>query len=377
MKERHVLSLGMLAIFTLLSFSAVNQTNIAKAQIIKNIKTGMGREGIVPKINLLRTFGGGDVEDESYVFKSPYDVLCDSKGQIYILDSGNNRIQKYDANGKYIASIGRKGQGPGEFQYAFAFDIDSKDRLYVMDGGNNRIQIIGPNGKVEETIKIMNSDTKIRILDSGEIVFGTSPRIRDLLGGKTLPPLLEICDSKGAKITVFGEPTDFKIATVNAKAQKQFFDVDRDNNIVVSLAYQNRIDKYSPKGNLLWLADRELAFKTDVIDPGSVEHDDTGTSIKAARMNEVSMGIAADHARRYWVVTLARAMTERDYNPNRSGDDIKSDLYKLEIFRSDGILLGEIPLDHHAHGIRIFNDNVFIWEQINAIVFQYKIEENK
>jgi hypothetical protein len=38
-------------------------------------------------------------------------------------------------------------------------------------------------------------------------------------------------------------------------------------------------------------------------------------------------------------------------------------------------LLGEIPLAHHAHGIRIFGDNLFIREYYNTIFYQYKIIE--
>ena len=51
------------------------------------------------------------------------------------------------------------------------------------------------------------------------------------------------------------------------------------------------------------------------------------------------------------------------------------DIFKLEIFDGDGILLGDLPLDHLAHGIRIVGDNLFIWERNNAAVYQYKIVE--
>ena len=56
---------------------------------------------------------------------------------------------------------------------------------------------------------------------------------------------------------------------------------------------------------------------------------------------------------------------------------VKGDIYKLEIFSPDGIFLGEIPLPHHAHGIRIFGDNLFILESYNTIFYQYKIIENE
>jgi hypothetical protein len=53
----------------------------------------------------------------------------------------------------------------------------------------------------------------------------------------------------------------------------------------------------------------------------------------------------------------------------------KMDIFKLEIFDSEGILLGEIPLDHLAHGIRIFDDILFIWDMQNTKYYQYEIIE--
>ena len=55
-----------------------------------------------------------ETEDENIAFHIPSDIVIDEQGNIYILDSGNHRIQKFDPEGNYLASFGRKGQGPGE-----------------------------------------------------------------------------------------------------------------------------------------------------------------------------------------------------------------------------------------------------------------------
>jgi hypothetical protein len=54
----------------------------------------------------------------------------------------------------------------------------------------------------------------------------------------------------------------------------------------------------------------------------------------------------------------------------------KMDIYKLEVFGPDGILLGELPLDHVAHGIRICNEFLFLWEWNTSTVYQYRIIDN-
>ena len=60
---------------------------------------------------------GGDVADENYIFYSIREVEVDEQGNIYVLDSRQCRIQIFDKDGKYLQTIGRKGEGPGEFMY--------------------------------------------------------------------------------------------------------------------------------------------------------------------------------------------------------------------------------------------------------------------
>jgi hypothetical protein len=109
-------------------------------------------------------------------------------------------------------------------------------------------------------------------------------------------------------------------------------------------------------------------------------------------MNMVSSGISVDGKARIWVITLRRQLAdeERAFGSSVVTTDagvvsrtktqpkvVKEDVYKLEIFSPAGVFLGEIPLAHHAHGIRIFGDNLFIREYYNTIFYQYKIIENE
>ena len=75
----------------------------------------------------------GNEENENYVFHRVTGISVDSEGNILILDSGNFRLQKYNKNGKYLQTIGRQGQGPGEFESPTSLYIDAKDNLYIED----------------------------------------------------------------------------------------------------------------------------------------------------------------------------------------------------------------------------------------------------
>ena len=54
---------------------------------------------------------------------------------------------KFDKNGKFLMTWGKKGMGPGEFDVPHTLAMDSKGRLFVADRQNNRIQIFDQNGK--------------------------------------------------------------------------------------------------------------------------------------------------------------------------------------------------------------------------------------
>ena len=98
--------------------------------------------------------------------------------------------------------------------------------------------------------------------------------------------------------------------------------------------------------------------------------------IQSPDMNEVSKGISIDSKNRICVLTLNRQFEQEEKTMIRGGAGVtqilqqfiikKMYLYKLEIYEPNGVLLGEILLDHLANGIRIQNDFLFIWEVDNA-----------
>lgn len=89
-----------------------------------------------------------------------------------------------------------------------------------------------------------------------------------------------------------------------------------------------------------------------------------------------------DRKGRIWVNTFHRQMTPEEQSLSisgrirtKEGKISKMNIHKLEIFEPDGVLLGEIPLDHLAHGLRLFGDMLLIWERENEIIYMYKILE--
>jgi hypothetical protein len=111
-----------------------------------------------PEGNVLLTLGkAGVAGDGPDTFNQPSDVITGANGDIFVADghggNTNARIVKFDKNGKFIKSWGKKGTGPGEFDTPHSLALDSRGRLFVADRNNNRIQIFDQDGKFLEEWK--------------------------------------------------------------------------------------------------------------------------------------------------------------------------------------------------------------------------------
>lgn len=81
------------------------------------------------------------------VFNEPTDVTWDLQGNIFISDGYRNQsVAKLDRNGRWVKRIGKgnmaeRGDGPGEFNTPHGIAADAKGNIYVADRGNRRIQV--------------------------------------------------------------------------------------------------------------------------------------------------------------------------------------------------------------------------------------------
>jgi hypothetical protein len=98
----------------------------------------------------------GNEEDENYIFYRLGGIAVDSEKNIFVLDGGECRVQKFDREGNYLQTIGRKGQGPGEFEQPLGLFLDSDEMIYVRDTLRRNIHIFGKDGRFKETIKPQN-----------------------------------------------------------------------------------------------------------------------------------------------------------------------------------------------------------------------------
>ena len=186
----------------------------------------------------LRTFGTrGSCQGQ---FRGPRGLAVDPKGNIFVADSGNHRIQKFTAEGQFLAAVGVEGSGPLEF--SSPVDItSSKDKVYVVDRDNHRVQVL-------------NSDLTF------SCTFGKKGSGK----GQFHLPSGIACDSSGKVYVSDGENHRIQVFTADEKFLRTFgrrgqgseelgmpigITVDAYSGLVyVSEAGNDRVSVYTPKG---------------------------------------------------------------------------------------------------------------------------------
>ncbi len=108
--------------------------------------------------------------DEKYMFGNRLYFNTDMEGSFFVTDWDRKRIQKYDASGQYVLTIGRQGQGPGEFQNVWRPQFDKDGNLYVTDISNRKIVFFDKDGRLLREQKIPGVSSDILINNHGYYV---------------------------------------------------------------------------------------------------------------------------------------------------------------------------------------------------------------
>jgi hypothetical protein len=90
---------------------------------------------------------GGEGGPEAGLLNRPLELDVDAQGNVYVMDMGDVNIKVYDSQGRFLRTIGRQGQGPGEFGGLAFFRLLSDGRLCALDTMQHRIIILAADGR--------------------------------------------------------------------------------------------------------------------------------------------------------------------------------------------------------------------------------------
>ena len=135
--------------------------------VIKNPKEPMYDEDV---FSLVEELSIGEAEGrEDYMFSLITSIDVDNEGNIYVLDVKETHLKVFNPDGRLMRIIGRKGQGPGEFQRTFTVQITARNEVVVFDPMVRKLLFFSLDGEYKKSIShkklfdppILNSECNI------------------------------------------------------------------------------------------------------------------------------------------------------------------------------------------------------------------------
>ncbi len=208
-----------------------------------------------------RNAGDGSAGVGNGEFDHPRGVATDGLGDLYVADSRNNRVEKFGSDGRFQARFGRNGgdgtagTARGEFNDPRGLATDRAGNLYVADHGNNRVQKLDPSGRF----------LSIWGRNGGDTSAGVAPGEFNRPRGVAVDGVgdLYVADKGNNRIQEFGpgglfirmwgrNGGDGSKGMGNGEFNTPYsVAVDRNGRVYVADTFNNRVQSFTPDGVFL------------------------------------------------------------------------------------------------------------------------------
>jgi len=183
---------------------------------------------------------GGELLNPQGMFYGPRDIAIDAEGNLYVTDTGNKRVQKFDSEGNPLGQWGGGGAEPGQFLEPVGIAVDAQGNIYVADTWNQRVQVFDADfqlltqRRVEAWLGESIANKPYLAVDGEGNVYTTDPE-----GYRVL-----VLNADGELLATFG-----KYGTDDASFDLPTgIEVDHQGNVYISDSNNHRIMKFAPTG---------------------------------------------------------------------------------------------------------------------------------
>lgn len=334
-------------------------------------------------LKLFRTWGGDESEDDGQYFRFPSDIAVGPDNHIYIADSMQHRVQVFSREGRFIRTIGQKGQGPGDLYTPQMIAFTSDGRLVIAESGNKRIQVMDLKGKHLSMFK-----SPIAWISE---LHGLAGNLLAVAGTSWNPeaPIVRLVNIQTNSITgAFGRIL-FESGTTrrfnNSKAalkesdqpETQLFTAGADGWYYIAAYATPFFRIYDPQKNLRRVVVYDTPIPSPVVFPNPCGGEPV---IKGKAQTAVCMSIAIDGGN---CIFLAVAKRERkkeevffitDKRESKAPPIIRTDRYRLLVFAAEGHIIAAKDLNVNCDRIRIVNKTLFVIDTYNGnAIYEYSI----
>jgi len=180
-----------------------------------------------------------------YQFDSPTGLAIAPNGDIYVADPNNQRVQVFDSDRVYVATLGETGVAGSDnahFKYPRDVEVDSAGYVYVVDTDNHRVQIfdsnrayvrtLGQTGVAGNDFEHLDSPVAVTVDATGHIYVADQWGVR-----------VQVFDSDGAYLTTIGGIWGGRTGQLRNAADLA---IDATGNLYIADSENHRIQKFAP-----------------------------------------------------------------------------------------------------------------------------------
>lgn len=185
----------------------------------------------------------GEQGSEAGKLKTPWGAAVNAEGALLVVDSANNRIEKFSAEGVYVSSFGELGSGNGQLKEPQGIALDSSGSVYVADAGNNRIEVFSSTGTFVKSIGSLGTESG-KLKAPSDIAF-------DPKGNLWVADTGNSRVEKFTKEGVYGSEFGSAGTEPGKLSEPKGIAVDAGEHVWVADTNNNRIQEFSGTGSLL------------------------------------------------------------------------------------------------------------------------------
>ena len=248
----------------------------------------------------------GLYEDDDQLLNKPHGICANSKGDVYVADTGNNRIVRLynpDHELQFVTAIGSRGKKEGQFSSPTQVAMDNSGNIYICDSGNHRIQVFDANNNFKRAFTnndFLINPTGIAVTDSLE----KHARIKE--------NFIIVVDSAASRISRIDLKGNLKksISMKNIgfpSVKLEYICIDYHNQILITDSENHCIHKFTHRLEYITSFGRKGDDDFEFINP-------TGIAIHR-RFGQIFVAEKSG-AQYYWVGTDLYDLAVKEHNQN-------------------------------------------------------------
>lgn len=136
---------------------------------------------------------GEESGSPEYLFSGVVGAVRLPDGRIAVANRSTGEIRIYDAAGRFVAAMGGRGDGPGEFQRLAWLGLSAGDSLLALDDASRRLSLFGADGTFHRSIQVGGQGTGVPqvagVFENGSVIVGERASALSARTGLSAPPL--------------------------------------------------------------------------------------------------------------------------------------------------------------------------------------------